>query len=92
MGGESTLQAAQTAENPVAATSASSSEPSAMLTTSVDTTEEFQTLLRQVGQNLSEAEVREWLATDEHDQGYKHLNEDEIIETIVQQNKRRGRI
>ena len=30
----------------------------------------------------------EWLATDEHDQGYKHLNEDEIIETIVQQNNK----
>ena len=35
------------------ATSASSSELSAMLTTIVDTIEEFQALLTQVGQNLN---------------------------------------
>ena len=49
---ESTLQATQTAENP---TSATSSEPSATLTTSVDTTEEFEILVTQIGQNLSVA-------------------------------------
>jgi len=59
--------AVQIAENPEVATSTSSCEPSVKLTTSADTTEEFQTLLRQVRQSLSEAEVREWLATDEYD-------------------------
>ena len=47
-------------------TSATSSEPSAMLTISVDTTKEFETLVTQIGQNLSAEMACERLATDEN--------------------------
>ena len=49
-----------------------------------DVAKEFQTLFEQLGQRLSEDEVAEWINSDLHDQGYVHLTDDEIVESIVQ--------
>jgi len=67
----------QTHESSEAGPSSSTCEPD------MPTSEEVQILFRHVGQNLSEEDVSEWLASDQHDQGYKHFNEDEIIANIV---------
>ncbi len=48
--------------------------------------EEFQTLFNHIGQELSEEDVSEWLTSDQHDRGYKHFNDDEIVASIVNEN------
>lgn len=77
---ESTSHTLQTTEDSSMVASSSSSEP-----TSADM-EEFQTLFNHMGQELSEEDVSEWLASDQHDRGYKHLNDDEIVASIVNEN------
>ena len=36
---------------------------------------------------LSEEEVSEWLSSDQHDQGYIYLSEDEIISSVIHQDE-----
>ena len=50
-----------------------------------ESTDEFTSLLQRLGPDLTEDEVTDWLGSDEHDIGYAHLTDEEIISDIVQE-------
>ncbi len=49
--------------------------------------EEFTSMFQTLGQTLTEDEVCEWLESDQHDVGYTHLTDDEIVSSIVQRSE-----
>lgn len=51
---------------------------------SQESLDEFTSVFQRLGHNLTDAEIREWLASDENDPGYAHLTDDEIVSSIVQ--------
>ena len=40
--------------------------------------------MQELGFELHDTEIEEWLGTDNSDSGYAHLNDDEIISDIVE--------
>ena len=45
---------------------------------------ECASIFQELGLELSEDEIEEWLETDNNDHGYAHLNDDEIISDIIE--------
>jgi hypothetical protein len=45
--------------------------------------EEFNSMFEMLGHRLTEEEVREWLCSDEHDMGYAHLSDSEIVSNVM---------
>ena len=50
-----------------------------------NTEESLVSMFRKLGHELTESELDDWLQSDQHDVGYTHFNDDEIISSIVQE-------
>ena len=50
--------------------------------------EDIRSMLLTLGHDLSEEEICEWLASDQHEQGYTHFTDQEIVSNITQQSTR----
>ena len=48
-------------------------------------TDDFSSMFRMIGHDLNETEINDWLYADEHDMGYNHLNDDEIVALAMEE-------
>ncbi len=52
---------------------------------SCESTEYFHSMFHTLGHDLSEKEICAWLASDQHDLGYTHFTDQDIISNIIQE-------
>jgi hypothetical protein len=49
--------------------------------------EDFHSMFHTIGHDLSEEEIRVWLASDQNDPGYTHYTDEDIVSNIVQESR-----
>ena len=47
--------------------------------------EAFASMFQEIGHSLTDDEVGDWLVSDANDMGYKHLSDDEIVSSMIQE-------